>query len=143
MDILGCDLCNSFCVNIIKHYSGIKRYRSKNSNLTSCIQTLNVSSRICLRISQLCSQSKSILKLHSFLRHLGQDKVCRAIYNSHNLCHMVSCKTLFQRTDDRNSSGNCRFKQKINLLRMCSIQKLMSMDSNQIFVGSYHMLSCI
>ena len=106
-DIFGCDPGNSFYMNIIQSDSGIKSNGSKNRNLSSCIDTFDICRRICLCISKFCRKGKGIRKFHTLLGHLCEDEVCGSVYDSHNFRHMVGLKAVLQRTDDRNSAGNC------------------------------------
>jgi hypothetical protein len=121
-DILGSDLGNSFCINIIEYYTGIKGNRCQNCDFTSCIQTFDICGRVCLRIAKLCGKCQGIFKFHPFLSHLCQNKVRGTVYDSHHFCHMVSCQTLFQWPDDRNSACNSSFEQEIYLIIMCCFQ---------------------
>ena len=59
-DIFGCDLGDSFYMNIVESDSGIKSNRSKDRNFSSCIDTFDISSRICLCISKFCCKGKGI-----------------------------------------------------------------------------------
>ena len=54
---------------------------------------------------------------------------------------MVGLKTVLQRADDRDSSGNCCLKQKILLCCPGSFQNLFSMDCDQILICSYNVLA--
>ena len=141
MNIFWCDLGNSLCIYIVKYHTWVKCHRCKDRYLTSCIQTFDISSRISLRISKFCCKRQGILKLHAFLSHLCQNKVCGSVYNTHNFCHVISCQTLFQWSDDRNTTCYCCFKQKIHFTLMCRIQKLMTMYCDQILVCRDYMLT--
>ena len=141
LHIFRCDLCNSLCIYIVKYHTWVKCHRCKDRYLTSCIQTFDISSRISLRISKFCCKCQGILKLHTFLSHLCQNKVCGSVYNTHNFCHVISCQTLFQWSDDRNTTCYCCFKQKIHFTLMCRIQKLMTMYCDQILVCRDYMLT--
>ena len=142
-DIFCCNLGNSFNINIVKNNSGIKCHRCENCHFSSCIQSFDISSRISLRISQLCCKCKCIFEFHSILRHLRKNKVCSTVYNTHNFCHMVACKTFFQWSDDRNSTSYCCFKQKIHMICLCRIKKLFSMYCDQILICCNRMFAGI
>ena len=70
-NIFCCDLCDSFCINIFKLYSGMKGNGGKDRGLSSGIQSFHIRCRICLCISQLCCFCKCSFKTHVFFKHLG------------------------------------------------------------------------
>ena len=142
-DIFCCNLGNSFNINVIKNNSGIKCYRRENCHFSSCIQSFNICCRIGFCIAKFCCKCQCIFKFHSILGHLCKNKVCCTIDNTHNFCHMITGKTFFQWTNDRNSTCYSCFKQKIYMMCFCCIKKFFTMYRNQIFICRYDMFSCI
>ena len=142
-DVFGCDLGDSFDVYVVKNDSGIECYGSKDRHFTSCVESLDICGRICLCVSKLCRKSQCILEFHSFLCHFGQDKVGCSVDNTHNFCHVIACQTFFERTDDRNSTCNCCFKEEVHMMCLCCIKKLLTVNSDQVFVRGNYVFSCI
>ena len=93
-DIIGCDLCDSFHVDIVKGHPGVERQRGHDRDLSSRVIALHICRRVRLRIAKLCGLRQRLLVIHSLFRHLCQDIVRGSVYDSHDLRQHTARKAL-------------------------------------------------
>ena len=136
------NLRDSLCVYFFKIYKLTKCKCGQNCDLTACVVTLNIRSRICLCISFCLCILQYFVKVRTFHAHLCHHVVCRSVEDSCDLVNLICCQRGIQRTNDRNTASAACLKQEIDVLCFCNFHQFHTKLGYQRFVGCCHALSC-
>ena len=141
--ICRCDLCDSFCINIlvIQEFS-VCKWR-KDGDLTACVSTSYVCSRICLCIALCLSFLQNRIKITVLCAHLVKHVVGGSVKDSCDLIDLICCQWRIQCTNDRDTAAAACLKKEIDIFFFCDLHELGTMLGYQSLIGCAYALSCL
>ena len=137
------NFCNSLGVDLVGINVIAEAERSKNTNLSAGVLTLNVGAGVTLCVAELLSNFESVLKAHTVVNHLGEDEVCGAVENTRNFVYFVCGKALADGADNRDAAADTCFKQEVDVLFLGNLEKLIALCGNKLLVGGDNALACL
>ena len=132
--ICRCDLCNSFCINILVIQEFSICQRGKNGNLTACVLSFHISGRISLCVAFFLSLFQNSIEISAFCDHLIQHIVSSSVQNSADLIDLICGKRTVDGTNDRDSTATACLEKEVDLFLFCNFHKLRTVLGNQSFI---------
>ena len=96
----------------------------KDGKFLSRIATVDIHGRVGFGITQVLSDLQGTIVLETFLGHLSQYEIARAVENSLQRNDLVGSKALRDVGDNRDSSPDARFEGDRSTETSCSVEKL-------------------
>ena len=118
--IFLCDLCDTFCINILKINLLPGDERRKDRDLAAGIISFHIRFRIALRIAVVLSLFQDLIIISPFIKHLTEHIVGCSIQDACDFFDLVCCQAGIQCADDRDAAAHARFKQEIKLSVTCN-----------------------
>ena len=108
--ILQGNLRDSLSMYLLRIYVLAERQARQNTNLPAGVRPLNIGGRISFRVAKLLCQGQSVLELHIFPDHLGQDKISGTIQDAGDFNHIIGGQALADWPDNRDTAAYAGFK---------------------------------
>ncbi len=134
-DVGGRDPADALVVHVAGDDPRPERDRCHDRCLGAGVEALHIGSGVafgeaeCLGLGQRCAV------LRSFLGHLGEDEVGRAVDDPHHTGDGLAAQALAQRTDDGDAAGHGRLEEQIDTGFVADAEQFCSDVGQQLLVG--------
>ena len=142
-NIISGDGGDALGVHIINSELRVERQRSNNRSLRRGVVSLNVSSRVSLRIAQFLSLSQCIREGSAGGIHLVKNVVGGAVHDAQNAGHAVTSQGVAQGAQNRNRTRNSSLVGELSTGLISGSLQLHTVLSQQRLVTGDHRLTRI
>ena len=113
----------------------------QNTDFPARIRAINIRRGICLGIAVFLRFLQGCFQRHAVLLHPREDVIRRAVQNAGDFVDIVCGKALRQRSDNRDTAANRRFKQIIHVLFPRQFDQFRAPFGNQFLIRRHNAFS--
>ena len=116
----------------------MKSQLSQNHGFGGGVATFDISGRVSFDVAQPFGDFEGFIKRCAALVHLRQDEVGASVDDSHDPINSVTHERFTQRPQKGYGTGHTRLEIQIYFVLGCSVMKLCTVFSKQLFIGRHH-----
>ncbi len=134
-------LGDAFGIGLVELQRNAKGNGGQDGQLVRRIDPLDVEGRVNFGVTQRLGFSQHIRERTAFLAHFSKDEVTRAVDDARHPVDTVRRQTFTNGLDDRNTTGNSRFKRHDHALLTRLGEDFVAVHRDQRLVGGDHVLA--
>ena len=135
------DMGNTLGICLLELQGNTERNRSYDSKFVGRVDTFHIKSRIGLGITKCLCFFQNVVKVTPLVTHFTKNEITGAVNNTSYPFDFISSQAFAHSLDNRNTSGDRRFKSDSDTLFLCSTEYFIAMHSDQCLVCSDYMLA--
>ena len=140
-DIGEVDLRDTLCENVLGVDVSAENEGRDNAYLAAGVVTLDICSRVFLRVTELLRECESVRERHIVVVHFCKNEVGRTVENTCDLVDIVSGETAVERADYGDSTADARLEEEIAVMSLSLREEDIALFGDELLVGGRNALA--